>query len=75
MPYKSQAQERYFNANKEKMEGEGVNVEEWNESSKGKKLPKRVNKMKARGRISDKQHSKLADKWGKDDDGINASSR
>ena len=44
MPYKSQAQERYFNANKGKMERAGVNVNEWNQASKGKKLPKRVGK-------------------------------
>ena len=77
MPYKSQAQERYFNANRGKLEAQGVDVDEWNQSSKGKKLPKRVKSMAKRGRISDKQHDKLADKWGKDDDGdkINASSR
>jgi len=41
MPYKSQAQERYFNANRGKLEAQGVNVDEWNSASKGKKLPKR----------------------------------
>ena len=45
MPYKSQAQEKYFNANRKKLEAQGVNVDEWNKSSKGKKLPKRVKKM------------------------------
>lgn len=44
MPYKSQAQERYFNANRGKMERAGVDVDEWNQASKGKKLPKRVGK-------------------------------
>jgi len=39
MPYKSKAQERYFNANKSKLEKEGVDVDEWNADSKGKKLP------------------------------------
>lgn len=39
MPYKSLAQERYFNANRKKLEREGVNVHEWNQASKGKKLP------------------------------------
>ncbi len=41
MPYKSRAQERYFNANRAKMEREGVDVDEWNQASKGKKLPAR----------------------------------
>ena len=42
MPYKSRAQEAYFNANKPKLEAEGVNVDEWNGASKGMKLPKRA---------------------------------
>ena len=41
MPYTSLAQERYFNANKQKLESKGVNVSEWNAASKGKKLPER----------------------------------
>jgi hypothetical protein len=44
MPYKSKAQERYFNANKAKLEKQGVNVNEWNKASKGKKLPARKKK-------------------------------
>lgn len=44
MPYKSEAQERYFNANKKKLEKQGVDVDEWNAASKGKKLPKKVKK-------------------------------
>lgn len=39
MPYKSLAQERYFNANRAKLERQGVNVDEWNKSSRGMKLP------------------------------------
>lgn len=39
MPYVSQAQERYFNANRGKLEAQGVNVDEWNQASKGMKLP------------------------------------
>lgn len=39
MPYKSLAQERYFNANREKMEAQGVDVDEYNQASKGMKLP------------------------------------
>ena len=36
MPYKSIAQMRFFNANKAKMEKKGVDVDEWNKSSKGR---------------------------------------
>ena len=43
-PYASKSQERYFNANKERLEKQGVSVDEWNESSKGKKLPNKVKK-------------------------------
>lgn len=39
MPYKSQAQAAYFNANKGKLEKQGVDVDEWNAASKGKDLP------------------------------------
>jgi len=42
MPYKSKAQERYFNANRGKLEAQGVDVNEWNQASKGKKLPAKV---------------------------------
>lgn len=45
MPYKSQAQERYFNANRAKLEKQGVNVDEYNKASKGKKLPRRSPKQ------------------------------
>ncbi len=46
MPYKSKKQEAYFNANRKKLESQGVNVDEWNKASKGKKLPVRVKKKK-----------------------------
>ena len=42
MPYKSLAQERYFNANRGRLERQGVDVNEWNQASKGMKLPKRA---------------------------------
>jgi hypothetical protein len=42
MPYKSKAQESYFNANQKELEAQGVNVNHWNEVSKGLKLPERV---------------------------------
>jgi hypothetical protein len=37
MPYKSEAQRKYFNANKKKLERQGVDVDKWNKKSKGKK--------------------------------------
>ena len=44
MPYKSQAQAAYFNIHKKELEKQGVDVNEWNSASKGKKLPKKVRK-------------------------------
>jgi hypothetical protein len=46
MPYKSLAQERYFHANKKKLEAQGVNVAEWDRATRGKKLPKKVKNVK-----------------------------
>lgn len=46
MPYKSKAQAAFFNINKKKLQKEGVDVNEWNAASKGKKLPKKVAKKK-----------------------------
>ena len=46
MPYKSDAQRRFFHANKAKLEAQGVDVDEWDRASKGKKLPERVGKKK-----------------------------
>lgn len=40
MPYVSQAQEAYFNKNRKKLEAQGVDVDEWNKSSAGLKLPR-----------------------------------
>jgi hypothetical protein len=42
MPYKSKAQQGYFHANRAKLEAQGVNVDEWDSATKGKKIPKRV---------------------------------
>lgn len=50
MPYKSLKQERYFNVNRKKLERKGVNVNEWNQASKGKKLPLKA-KKKSNGKI------------------------
>lgn len=41
MPYVSEAQRRYFHANADKLKSQGVDVKEWDETSKGKKLPER----------------------------------
>jgi len=42
MPYLSESQRRFFNANKDKLRLQGVDVDEWNQESKGKKLPKKA---------------------------------
>lgn len=47
MPYKSDAQRRYFNANRKELESQGVDVDEWNDSSRGKKLPEKVKEKKS----------------------------
>ncbi len=44
MPYKSEAQRKYFDANKKKLEKQGVDVKEWDNESKGLKLSKKVKK-------------------------------
>jgi hypothetical protein len=41
MPYKSQAQAAFFNIHRKELEKQGVDVDEWNQSSKGLKLPKK----------------------------------
>lgn len=46
MPYASEAQRGYFNANREELESEGVDVDEWNTASEGKDLPKRAKKKR-----------------------------
>ena len=46
MPFKSEAQRRYFEANRAKLEKQGVDIKEWEQSSKGLKLPERVSKPK-----------------------------
>lgn len=44
MPYKSDKQRKFFNANRKKLEAQGVDVDEFNRASKGKKLPKKAKK-------------------------------
>jgi hypothetical protein len=46
MPFKSEAQRRYFEANKAKLEKQGVDVKEWEEASRGLKLPERTPRRK-----------------------------
>jgi hypothetical protein len=41
MPYVSQKQEAYFNMHRKMLESKGVDVDEWNRASAGKKLPER----------------------------------
>ena len=41
MPYVSEAQRRYFHANRQKLEAQGVNVAEYDAATKGKALPER----------------------------------
>lgn len=48
MPYKSKAQEKFFNANREKLEKQGVNVSEWNRKSKGKTLQEHLKEVHTR---------------------------
>lgn len=70
MPYKSEAQRKYFNANREKLEAEGVDVDEWNESSKGKKLPEKkanysvIQNMAWIAAQEKVAHEKRANRWG-----------
>jgi hypothetical protein len=47
MPFKSEAQRRYFEANKTKLEKQGVNVKEWEETSRGLRLPERAPRRKS----------------------------
>jgi hypothetical protein len=46
MPYKSDAQRRFFHANEAKLKRQGVNVKEWDEATKGKRLPEKAKSKK-----------------------------
>lgn len=48
MPYRSKAQAAYFNIHKKELEKQGVDVDEWNAASKGKKLPKKIKKTRSK---------------------------
>jgi hypothetical protein len=47
MPYKSAAQQAYFNIHKKELEKKGVSVDEWNKASMGMALPAKVSKVKS----------------------------
>jgi hypothetical protein len=51
MPYKSKAQQRFFHANKSKLESQGVNVNEWDKATANKRLPERLGKTKLQGSV------------------------
>lgn len=42
MPYKSDAQRKFFHANEKELEKKGVDVKEWDKESKGKDIPERL---------------------------------
>lgn len=43
MPFASKAQARYFNANRGRLEHQGVDVDEWNKATDFSSLPERSN--------------------------------
>ena len=66
MLYKSEAQRKFFHANKESLAKQGINVEAWDKASEGKKLPERVGKPKAKGYTQealDKAFKKISKKY------------
>ena len=46
MPYKSDAQRKYFHAHAKELMAKGVDISEWDKASRALKLPKRVKKIK-----------------------------
>ena len=44
MPFKSDAQRKYFNAHRSELERQGVDVNEWNQASRGMNLPEHSEK-------------------------------
>ena len=57
MPYKSEAQRKYFNANEQQLEKKGVNVAEWNKESKGMKLPNKIVEAKNKNKNKNKKYA------------------
>jgi len=70
VPYKSDAQRKYFNANRKELESQGVDVDEWNDSSRGKKLPEKVKEKEASDALNmlHRQASQLLTKFAADAD-------
>jgi hypothetical protein len=58
MPYKSLSQERFFHANAKKLSKQGVNISEWDKSSKGLKLPMKAKKITKKFEKADKKKDK-----------------
>lgn len=53
MPFVSKSQQRYFLANREKLEKQGVNVSEWQKATGDRPLPERLGKT-SKQKASDK---------------------
>lgn len=53
MPFVSDKQRKFFNANRAKLERQGVNVDEWNRASKGLKLPTYAPRKKKKSPFAD----------------------
>lgn len=64
MPYKSLKQERYFNANRDKLERQGVDVDEWNQASKGLDLPMKTTKSTLGGKTFTHHPGRLHEEMG-----------
>jgi hypothetical protein len=63
MPYRSLAQAAYFHKHREKLEAAGVDVDEWDEASRGKKIPKKIKQDKKQTKSSSAQVQELIDKY------------
>jgi hypothetical protein len=53
MPYKSRAQAAYFNIHKKELSKQGVDVNEWNEASRGLRLPKKIKSYESGGTVTE----------------------
>jgi hypothetical protein len=59
MPFQSKAQQRYFYANKKKLEKQGVDVEEWSHETDYKNLPEKKGEFWASEYLETKTASML----------------
>ena len=57
MPYKSEAQRKYFNEHREELKKQGVDVDEWNKASEGMKLPSKLTKKGKTEKTSPTKHA------------------